>query len=222
MFHVKHHLPDIQISYRNVSRETFRAINELSEKNGEYLDRYISRLLWWNKTVNLVSRNATVESVRNHVNHSLFPSILPTFTESGVVLDAGSGGGLPGFPLAICFPEKKVVLNDISSKKTTVLSRLKSELNVVNASISSESVDGFIASNPNIDCIVSKHAFKISDILNKASCGNWSHIVLLKGDDFKNELSDIPYPVTIDTYPLGDGTDLSFYTGKMMLDIQRI
>lgn len=215
-------MPKPDVAYRNVSRETFRVIDGLISKFYPVLEEYASRLLWWNGTVNLISRNAAKELVHEHIRHSLFPSFLSEFHQSNIVLDAGSGGGLPGIPLALCHPDKKIILNDISQKKTTVLNHLKRELHIQNVSIVNDPLLRYPINNPEVQCIVSKHAFKIPDILSDISNGSWETLIMLKGEDFSGELSNIPYPVSIDCYPLDNGTKLPFYRGKMMLKIQRV
>ena len=215
-------MTNTKIKYHDVSRETFDAVNELFDQFHPVLESYIQRLLWWNQTVNLVSRNATIDSIRDHVMHSLFPALLPGFQNSNVILDAGSGGGLPGIPLALGFFEKTVVLNDISSKKTGVLSHLKRELRISKVVIANYPLKEYSLAHPDVKCIVSKHAFKLIDILYDIKDGNWDTLIMLKGDDFKTELEDIPYPVMIDCYRLESATTHPFYQGKVMLNIQRM
>ncbi len=211
-----------EIKYHDVSRETFEAVNELFDQFHPVLETYILRLLWWNQTVNLVSRNATIDSIRDHVMHSLFPALLPGFQNNDLILDAGSGGGLPGIPLALSFFEKTLVLNDISSKKTGVLNHLKRELSINNVVIANSPLKEYSSAHSDVKCIISKHAFKLIDILNDIRDGNWDTLIMLKGDDFRNEIEGIPYPVFINCYRLESGTTLPFYQGKVMLNIQRM
>ena len=215
-------MPNPVISYHNVSRETFQKIDGLFDQFRPVLESYIQRLIWWNRSLNLVSRNAGPEIVREHVRHSLFPTLLREFIQSHTVLDAGSGGGLPGIPLALCFNEKKFLLNDISGKKTTALSHLKRELGIANSEIVNYPILSYCSKNPDVDCIVSKHAFKLPDLLNDIYSGKWKSLIMLKGDDFSKELLNIPYPITLECFKLETGTNNPFYKGKVMLKIHRI
>jgi len=215
-------MPDTEIYYHDVSRETFHEIDKLFDQYRTVLEAYIQRLLWWNRTVNLVSRNASADLIQHHVRHSLLLVILSGFQTADIILDAGSGGGLPGIPLAFCFPNKKFILNDISSKKTRVLNQLKRELGIKNIGISNYPLKDYTSKEPHVDCIISKHEFKLGDILSDVDNGGWDNVMLLKGDDFIQEINQISYPVSIDCYKLESGTDLSFYKGKVMLNIQRI
>ena len=214
-------MPNQILTYRNVSRETFQKIDELFDQFHSVLEAYLLRLLWWNKSVNLVSRNVTPELLREHIRHSLFPALLTEFTQSSVILDAGSGGGLPGIPLALCFSEKKIILNDLSSKKTVTLSHLKRELKITNTTIVNYPVSEYPIRNPEVDCIVSKHAFKLPGLLNDIRGGSWKNVIMLKGDNFSDELFNIPYPVSVECFELS-ATDHPFYQGKVMLNIHRI
>lgn len=215
-------MADVTVTYQNVSRETFQKIDALYQRFAPALEDYISRLLWWNKSINLISRSTSIQLVREHVRHSLFPTILENLEKSKMIIDAGSGGGLPGIPLSVCYSNKKIVLNDISSKKTSVLSHLKRELNLENCHISNYPISECALRDPHADCIVSKHAFKLPDILKDTENSRWKCLILLKGNDFADELDKIPYPVSIECHRLETGTTLPFYRGKVMLNIQRI
>lgn len=211
-----------KITYHDVSRETFRLVDELFQRNRVSLETYISRLQWWNKSFNLISRNITKDVVREHVRHSLLPTILPGFKCSQVILDAGTGGGLPGIPIAICFSDKKIILNDVSHKKTTILDHLKRELHLNNTHIANYPLSQYIITDDSAECIVSKHAFKTDEILKDIKNGNWKTLIMFKGNDFIDEISDISYPVSIECHCLETGTKIPFYRGKVMLNIQRI
>lgn len=215
-------MADATVTYQNVSRETFQKIDEIYKRFAPVLENYISRLIWWNKSVNLVSRNVPIELVREHVRHSLFPALLENFHKSHIVIDAGTGGGLPGIPLSLCYGDKKMILNDVSGKKTLVLSRLKRELNLVNCTVGNYPISEYTSQDPQAECIVSKHAFKLPDLFNDIQDGRWKSLIMLKGEDFKDELENIPYPVSIECHRLETGTTLPFYRGKVMLNIQRI
>lgn len=214
-------MTDAIVTYQNVSRETFQKVDGLFNRFAHSLEAYIERLIWWNKSVNLVSRNASIELVREHVRHSLIPALSVEFQKSHIVIDAGSGGGLPGIPLSLCYTDKKVILNDVSGKKTSALSHLKRELNLANCSIAHYPISEYPSMDPQVDCIVSKHAFKLPDLLNDLQNGRWKSLIMLKGEDFEDELNNIPYPVSIDCHRLETGTKLPFYRGKVMLNIQR-
>lgn len=82
------------------------------------MDLFIDFLLAYNKKVNLVSRQSTRETLNLLVAETL---LLKKFVSAPLIIDAGSGGGLLGIPLAISFPGKKVVLTETTHKKTVFL-----------------------------------------------------------------------------------------------------
>ena len=94
------------------------------------VDEFIDFLLAYNQKVNLVSRQSTRESLDLLVAESL---LLGKFVSTPLIVDAGSGGGLLGIPLALSFPEKKVVLIETIHKKIEFLKEALKQLNLTNA-----------------------------------------------------------------------------------------
>lgn len=98
------------------------------------VDAYVEALERTNRSVNLVSR-ASVDSIRSHhVAHSLTLA-LKRIPSGSVVVDWGTGGGLPGIPLAICFPDIEVVAVDSIGKKTRALEGIIREIGLDNATV---------------------------------------------------------------------------------------
>ena len=99
-------------------------------KESEKIEQYIELLLSWNKTHNLISRTQT-NNINEHVKDSL--SVLRHV--GSVLVDLGSGGGLPGIPIAIKAPRKKMILVESNSKKASFLLNTKNKLNLTNVSV---------------------------------------------------------------------------------------
>lgn len=208
------------ISYLEFSADKVDSVRNDFQSNREMLSQYVDRLLWWNDKINLVSRDVPRETVLNHVEHSLVIFQSKLFRESNLILDTGTGGGLPGIPLAILAPEKRFVLNDIVSKKIMACKHMASGLKLKNT-------DSFMGSLENLEVkpnsiIVSKHAFKINEMIKMIEGKPWLGIILLKGrDEIESELGGIGSSLDISVYDLQENFQNPFYNGKAMVEIKR-
>lgn len=190
-----------------------------SEKRAAFED-YIDRLLWWNKKINLVSRDVSRETILLHVEHSLVISGSGLLKKAEEIIDSGTGGGLPGIPLAIVWPEKRVLLNDVVSKKVMACKHISSGLKLNNIDAAADSVKNIEIKNGAV--IVSKHAFKINDLLEMIREKPWKNIVLLKGgEEVGQELSGISEKLMIKIIDLEPGFKHPFYKGKAMVEITK-
>ena len=82
----------------------------------------------WNQKINVVSRKDIDELYLRHVLHSLGIAKIQTFNEGADILDVGTGGGFPGIPLAILFPNVNFTLVDAIGKKVKVVQEVVAEL----------------------------------------------------------------------------------------------
>ena len=89
-----------------------------------------SQLISWNKTHNLISKNQA-KNIKEHVDDSLL--VGPHLSND--IVDLGSGGGLPGIPLAIAYPEKNIYLVESNTKKSSFLLNATSRLNLENTTV---------------------------------------------------------------------------------------
>ncbi len=87
---------------------------------------------FWNSKVNLISRKDIDNLYVNHILHSLSIAKIHEFIDGTDVLDVGTGGGLPGIPLAILFPKVNFTLLDSISKKIKVVEDIRKKLNISN------------------------------------------------------------------------------------------
>ncbi|UPQ82832.1 16S rRNA (guanine(527)-N(7))-methyltransferase RsmG [Pseudomonas knackmussii] len=115
---------------------------ELSDAQQEQLLAYLALLNKWNKAYNLTAVRDPAEMVSRHLLDSL--SVAPHVEQSGSRwLDVGSGGGMPGIPLAILFPERRFTLLDSNGKKTRFLTQVKLELKLDNVEVVHSRVEQF-------------------------------------------------------------------------------
>jgi 16S rRNA (guanine527-N7)-methyltransferase len=105
---------------------------ELPAERVELLLRFTNALLEWNTKINLVSRKDTEQFETHHLLSALAIVKGVTFPDGATILDIGTGGGLPGIPLAICFPYCRFHLVDSIGKKIKVVNDIIQQLNLPN------------------------------------------------------------------------------------------
>lgn len=207
-----------QITYSKYSffKETYKLFDDYREP----LSNYIDQLLWWNNKVNLVSRDVSRETLREHVIHSLTPIYSELFQQAAIVIDAGAGGGLPGIPLSVVSEEKKIVLNDIVSKKMMACKQMVFKLGLAHrCEMNTGSIAEMQLSGGEL--IVTKHAFKINDLISLLDGKSWGGILMLKGlHEVENELGGIQERLNIQVISLEQDKN-SFYDGKALVEITR-
>ena len=137
--------------------ETLKAgIEKLELENKDYL--YIKLLIYkdllikWNKVFNLISVNSVDEIVTHHFLDCL---AVVSFIEGKNILDVGSGAGLPGIIISLCYPEKNITLVDSVGKKTAFLKQTCAELNLSNITVINKRVED-ITTNKLFDSIIAR------------------------------------------------------------------
>ena len=119
----------------------FRYFPSLTSLQKEKISLLKPLYLKWNSMINVISRKDMDNFLIHHVLHSLSIAKIISFKHGSRILDVGSGGGLPGIPLAILFPESQFTLLDSVDKKTRVISAIADELNLVNIKITRKRVE---------------------------------------------------------------------------------
>ena len=151
----------------------------------------------WNAKINVISRKDIDELYTKHVLHSLAIAKIQPFEAGSYVLDVGTGGGFPGIPLAILFPETRFYLIDVILKKINVVKAVMEALELKNVKaeqIRASEVKG------DYDFIVSRAVTNmpdfvswIKDKIKKQNKHNLTNgILYLKGGDLTEELKDFP------------------------------
>lgn len=176
----------------------------------------------WNEKINVISRKDIDQLYERHVLHSLAIAKYIRFAPGTSIMDVGTGGGFPGIPLAILFPETNFLLVDSIAKKIKVVEEVSQSLGLSNVSAQqnrAESVDGqfdFVVSRavtafPKFVALIRK---KISS-RQQNSLGNG--VLYLKGGDFSDELE--PFKNKVQVYPLSELFDEEFFETKKLIHL---
>ena len=108
---------------------------KLSEENWEKLIQYSDLLKEWNAKINLVSRKDMDRLETKHLAHCLTITNFLRLMPKSQILDVGTGGGLPGIPLAICYPQARFTLMDSIGKKIIVLEDMVEKMGLQNVEV---------------------------------------------------------------------------------------
>lgn len=142
---------------------------ELNEAQIRSLLKYLALLEKWNRAYNLTAIRDPRQMVSRHLLDSL---AIAEHCKGGVLLDVGTGAGLPGIPLAILFPERQIHLLDSNGKKTRFLFQVKTDLGLHNVTVHNERVEAFEPAQL-FDSILSRAFASLLDMVS--SCRN--HLV---------------------------------------------
>ncbi len=162
---------------------------DLSSETQQRLLDYLALLVKWNKVHNLTAVRDPDEMVTLHLLDSL--AVLPHL-QCKMLLDVGSGAGLPGIPLAIVRPELRVTVLDSSHKKSTFQRQAKAELGLGNLEVVCARVEQYKPAHK-FDCIISRAFSDIAEFVKltahlKAECGSW---LAMKGVYPYDELAQV-------------------------------
>ena len=192
---------------------------QLSEIQKEQFSQLFELYLDWNSKINVVSRKDIDELYLRHVLHSLGIAKVIQFKDGTTVLDVGTGGGFPGIPLAILYPECNFHLVDSINKKLKVVDALVESLGLSNVKTSHKRAEDI---NETFDFIVSRAVTSMPSFVgwvkrkvNKKSNHELKNgILYLKGGDLTEELQDFP-KATI--YSLSDYFNEDFFETKKVV-----
>jgi len=141
----------------------------------------------WNSKINVISRKDIDSFVTHHVLHSLAIGKAVSFAPEESVLDLGTGGGFPGIPLAILFPETKFTLCDSIGKKIRVAESVAQSLGLKNVKCLNSRAENICES---FDYVVSRAVARLRDLYPWVRDSYRKSIICLKGGDLQEEIRE--------------------------------
>ncbi|MFK8057835.1 MAG: 16S rRNA (guanine(527)-N(7))-methyltransferase RsmG [Saprospiraceae bacterium] len=205
--------------------EYFNDLSETQTKQFEMLGPLYSD---WNQRINVVSRKDIDQIYKHHVLHSLSLLRLLALKPGSRILDLGCGGGFPGIPLAIAFPEVEFVLVDGRGKKITVVNEIASALGLTNVKGIHTRVEDYKEGRASFDFVVTRAVAKLPQLWSWArpmlsptdqhSIPNG--LIAWKGGNaqsMKEEVGSLHPSIQNDVYPIRDFFKDEYFWEKFLV-----
>ena len=200
----------------------YKYFPQLTERQKEQFAALLPLYQDWNANINVISRKDMDNFYEHHVLHSLAIAKVQPFKTMAEILDVGTGGGFPGIPLAIMFPDAKFYLVDSIGKKIKVVQDVAQQLQLQNVraeQIRAEQVQG------DFDFIVSRAVTDLSQfsqwVKGKVSDIQYHHlrngILYLKGGDLDAELA--PFKKKVRTWDISDFFAEEYFQTKKVIHL---
>ncbi|MEM6317770.1 MAG: 16S rRNA (guanine(527)-N(7))-methyltransferase RsmG [Bacteroidota bacterium] len=180
----------------------------------------------WNQKINVISRKDIDNLYIRHVLHSLSVPPVVRFRSGADILDLGTGGGFPGIPLAIFYPEVNFTLIDGTRKKITVVQEVAAAVGLKNVQaqqIRAEELKG------KFDFVVTRAVARLDKLIpwsqrlikNTERHAIPNGILALKGGNIKAEIREIPKGNYVEVYPINDFFAEEEFAEKYVVYVQR-
>jgi 16S rRNA (guanine527-N7)-methyltransferase len=206
-----------------ISNDLLKYFPHLTAQQQQHFNRLSELYTFWNNQINVISRKDIDLLGERHVLHSLGIAKILSFLPGENVLDVGTGGGFPGIPLAILFPETQFHLVDSIGKKIKVVQEVSSALGLKNVKATHQRAEQI---DEKFDFIVSRAVTQLKDFypwirgkFKKESKNTLPNgILYLKGGDLEQEIKESGLKVT--QYYLKDYFEEEFFETKQVIYIK--
>lgn len=189
---------------------------DLTEKQTKQFAALDALYREWNSKINVISRKDIDNLYLHHVLHSLSIAKFLQFQDDSRILDFGTGGGFPGIPLAIMFPECHFKLIDGTAKKIRVATEIAKEIRLENvAAFHLRGED----EHETFDYIVSRAVMPLPDLMRIARKNMRKALICLKGGDLTEELR--PFKNTANTVSISQYFDEEWFVGKNIVCVAK-
>ena len=197
---------------------------DITTKQKKLFDKLPALYKEWNAQINLISRKDMDFFIERHLLHSLAIAKVINFKNGTEILDVGTGGGFPGIPLAIMFPQCEFYLIDSIGKKVKVVNDIIERLGLKNVKAEQIRVENL---NQSFDFIVSRAVTALpkfivltrNKVKKKKGFNKFPNgILYLKGGDFKEELNDTNKKPRI--FPISEYYEEEFFKTKFVIHLK--
>ncbi len=164
---------------------------DLDEAKRIQLLNYVVLLDKWNKVYNLTAVREPERMIGLHILDSL--SVLAHLGAPANLIDVGTGGGLPGIPLAVARPDLLVTMLDTIAKKTTFVRQAIGELKLANADVVTERVKKYVPA-AKFECVISRAFSELKEFVDGAGhlCADGGRMLAMKGVYPHDEIGRLP------------------------------
>lgn len=171
-----------------------------------------------NDKVNLISRKDFENFYLHHIIHSLSITKFELIKDENNIIDLGTGGGLPGIPLAIYYNRKNFLLVDSIRKKISAVDKIINKINAKNISTLNNRAENL---DIKADIIICRSVSSVDNLIQwtKGLLNEEGRLILLKGGNVNKELKNISSRFTI--YNLDDIYSENYFKDKKIIEIHR-
>lgn len=196
----------------------FKYFPDLSPRQKEQFEALQSLYIDWNSKINVISRKDLENFYIRHVLHSLGIAKVNQFEPGSKIVDVGTGGGFPGIPLAIMFPDSQFHLVDSIAKKINVVKAISKDVGLANVTAEQSRIEDL---NLNCDYVVSRAVARMDSFYRwvEGQMKKNGTIYYLKGGDIQDEMEELKRPYEV--FQLNNYFNEEFFDTKKVVSVKK-